>query len=291
MSFLCGAPAGRPTRDEETGAYDHNIDWPGLETSELIPLSDAAAGGGGSLDEALLTQRRVLFGDVVGSQHGYSATIVVWTRALGSVAAERQASAFLEVLADVCAAHVRLVFIAPPGSAADARAYLRRFSHVAPFPAELFIDPRAQTHAAVRLRETWCGVLPGGPAPPPGAPTRALFGGSRLAELVASLRGATRPFSRAGGVAVVVPPSDDIHDTARPRCPFLHAEAHPRDHASMREVLKAAGVANARDVDFDAAWAKLAAHARRGAAPETFVERAVDLEDFDIVKPKKGRKW
>ena len=120
MSFLCGAPAGRPTRDEETGAYDHNIDWPGLETSELIPLSDAAAGGEGSLDEALLTQRRVLFGDVVGSQHGYSATIVVWTRALGSVAAERQASAFLEVLADVCAAHVRLVFIAPPGSAADA---------------------------------------------------------------------------------------------------------------------------------------------------------------------------
>ena len=243
------------------------------------------------MDEALLTQRRVLFGDVVGSQFGYSATIVVWTRALGSVAAERQASAFLEVLADVCAAHVRLVFIAPPGSAADARAYLRRFSHVAPFPAELFIDPRAQTHAAVRLSETWCGILPGGPAPPPGAPTRALFGGSRLAELVASLRGATRPFSRAGGVAVVVPPSDDIHDTARPRCPFLHAEAHPRDHASMREVLKAAGVANARDVDFDAAWARLAAHARRGAAPETFVERAVDLEDFDIVKPTKGRKW
>ena len=88
-----------------------------------------------------------------------------------------------------------------------------------------------------------------------------------------------------------MPPSDDIHDTARPRCPFLHAEAHPRDHASMREVLKAAGVANARDVDFDAAWARLAAHARRGAAPATFVERAVDLEDFDIVKPKKGRKW
>ena len=50
-------------------------------------------------------------------------------------------------------------------------------------------------------------------------------------------------------------------------------------------------LANARDVDFDAAWARLAAHARRGAAPETFVERAVDLEDFDIVKPKKGRKW
>ena len=31
------APAGRlQTRDEETGAYDHNIDWPGLETSSIL---------------------------------------------------------------------------------------------------------------------------------------------------------------------------------------------------------------------------------------------------------------
>ena len=54
----------------------------------------------------------------------------------------------------------------------------------------------------------------------------------------------------------------------------------------MREVLKAAGVANART------WRPRGRGLRRtpdeGRRAGNVVERAVDLEDFDIVKPTKG---
>ena len=134
-----------------------------------------------------------------------------------------------------------------------------------------------------------------GPAPRLDAADARAVRGSRLAELVASLRGRDAPSRRVLLPAAGRGPQAATSTTLpAPGRPFPHAEAHPRDHASMRARLEVRRRRERARDDVDSTPRRAREAARRTATRRTrraASERAVDLEDFDIVKPQKGRKW
>lgn len=172
------------------------------------------------------------------------------------------------MLSDLHASRVRLVFISCRGDEKKAREYLRRFNAVAPFPAELFIDPVKRTHKALRLRY---GVYRSLVTPI----VKALGQGVPVAQMLEGVRLGWRNFWLAGdswqqgGTAVFLPPSDDPNGS---RCTYLHLESNPADHRPMRPILLAAGVPSdrAKDVDYVASLEKFLNHRRAGRAPEDY---------------------
>ena len=92
MSCSCARDRFEHPVPDESGSYDASIDWPRLETAELVECAvDAAhlrnpdgsfhgASAGGYSERAEHPPRRVLFGEIIGAENGHVATICVWIR-------------------------------------------------------------------------------------------------------------------------------------------------------------------------------------------------------------------